>query len=151
MEGLHLDAILKTNHYSRDAYHGIFTFNEVWPHPVSLPASYVFNTDKSSGQGQHWICFQINKDLSVDYMDSFGTAPMKKPYKWIKTAGFGPVRFNKKWLQNPLSSICWAYTIYFLIEKGRGKSLEDILSPFESFRFEFNDSLVLSRLCARDP
>lgn len=152
MEGGYLDEILKTNNHTSDSYHGIFSFDETWPLPHSLPASYVFNTQKRHEIGVgHWISFQINKDRSVDYMDSYGTAPMVKPFNWFKRGRFGPVRYNTKWLQSPYSTICWAYVIHFLVEKGRGLTLAEILAPFETYQWVPNDGLVLSRLCPENP
>ena len=144
MEGADLDAKLRSDPYIERYYHGVFSSDEAWPVPWNLPASYVFNTDSSEGPGQHWICFFIDSDDSVDYMDSYGTAPIRSTYKWLKNNGFGPVRFNQKWLQGPSSTICWAYSIYFLATRSRGLQLEDILKRFHSYNFPRNDHIVMS-------
>ena len=130
--------------YIERYYQGLFIADDHWVRLLQLPASYVFNSDSADGPGEHWICFFTDSDRSVDYMDSYGTAPWEKIYKWPTKNGFGPVRFNQKWLQHPTSSICWAYVIYFLATRSRGLSLVDILRRFQSYDFKLNDNLVIS-------
>ena len=151
MEGWQLDAKLRGDPYIERYYQGLYSVDDNWVLPWHLPASYVFNTDSSDGPGEHWICFFIDSDKGVDYMDSFGTVPLNKIYNWLMTHGFGPVRFNRKWLQHPTSSICWAYSIYFLATRSRGLSLVDILKRFKSYDFDRNDRLVMSLIWRGDP
>ena len=93
----------------------------------------------------------IHSDKSVDYMDSLGTVPLNKIYNWLMAHGFRPVRFNRKWLQHPTSSKCWAYSIYFLATRSRGLLLGDILKHFKSNNFEWNGHLVMSLNWHGDP
>ena len=106
MEGSRLDMALRNDPYIERYYERLYSSDDHWVLPLRLPASYVFNTDTSEGPGEHWVCFFIHSDRTVDYMDSYGTAPWDKIYQWLIKHGFGPVRFNKKWLQHCTSSIC---------------------------------------------
>ena len=72
-------------------------------------------------------------------------------YNWLMAHCFGPVRFNQKWLQHPTSSICWAYSIYFLATCSRGLSLGDILKCFKNYDFDRNDRLVMSLIWHGNP
>ena len=72
MEGSRLDMALRNDPYIERYYEGLYSFNDHWVLPLRLPASYVFNMDTSERPGEHWKCFFIDSDRTVDYMDFMG-------------------------------------------------------------------------------
>ena len=142
MEGADLDAKLSRDSYIEQYHRGSSRSDEDWPVPWNLPAGYIFNMDSPEGPGQHWICFFIDSDSYVDYMDSYSTPSIQSMYKWLKH-GFGPVKFNRIWLQHPLSTIYWSYFIYFLATHSQGLQLKDILKHYHSFNFRWNECLIM--------
>ena len=135
---------LRSDPYIERYYQGLYSSDDPWVLPLQLPARHVLNTDSSDGPAEHWMCFFIDSDRSVDYMYSFGTVPWDKIYKWLIKHGFWPIKYNQKWLQHPTSNKCWAYSIYFLATWSQGLSQAHILRRFESYNFDCNNHLVIS-------
>lgn len=144
MNGSSLERRLKSDPIIKASYVGIYSIDSTWPKPVFLPACYVINTDTYDGPGEHWVSFYMDNDNTADYFDSFGTVPVKSTYSWLRSCGMKQIRYNKKWLQNPDSTVCWAYCILFLRMRCRGVPLEDIIASFYSYDFLKNDMIVMS-------
>jgi len=90
----------------------------------------VFNTDVSTGQGEHWISMFLNmKDRTICFFDSVGDKPPKPVWRLIKkiasqakTMGC-PLKIvvNKRQFQFK-DSECGVYSLWFLISRLRGDS-----------------------------
>lgn len=143
MDGATLERIAKSDPAVAKAYVGVYSMDGDWTEPTKLPACYVINTDTRQGTGEHWVTFYLDDDGSSDYFDPYGTAPIKKIYKWLKKKT-PTIRYNTKWIQGPLSGICWAYVLYFLHMRCRHVPLETILASFRNYDFTRNDTLALS-------
>ena len=143
MQGAEILHILKCDSKFKDVALHIVCMTEKWPDPLNLSA-YVINSAKCDEEGEHWSCFWINKDWSVDYMDSYGCAPTEVVYKWLTSKRLHPIRYNDQWLQSFKSHACGFYCIYFLYKKVRNCSLENILNVFSLSNLRYNDNLVTS-------
>jgi hypothetical protein len=117
-----------------------------WPEPTRLPASYVINTDRARDKGQHWVAFFIDKDKSTDYWDSYGTAPVRKMYRWLRARKCDPIRYNRKMVQGFTARTCGAYCVYFLHMRAMGVPLDMITDTFINYQFDYNDALVRALL-----
>jgi hypothetical protein len=142
MKGSDLEILLKSDPKIDLYYRGLYSLDSNWPAPDSLPACYVINTDVTTGPGEHWISFYIDSDRSVDYWDSYGTAPLQPLYSKLRSLNFAPVRYNMELLQGPLSTMCWGYCLYFLHRRCRHESLSHIIRSFARHDFQRNDRTV---------
>ena len=68
--------------------------------------------------GEHWLAV-YNKE----YSDSFGNPPQdKRMVKFLEAN----VTYNSVSLQQVLTNACGFYCVYYLIERARGYSVDDI-------------------------
>jgi hypothetical protein len=91
----------------------------------------VFNTDTSSGSGEHWFavfaCFDDNaNEFTIEYFNSSGELPMNPIAKWMK-------RVKHEWqihFDKPISDVvvtrivnqednwnCGSYSLYYIISR----------------------------------
>jgi hypothetical protein len=144
MDGHFIERWIKADPVINACYMGIYSIDSSWPEPISLPACYVINTDTYKGPGEHWTALYLDVDMTADFLESYGTPPLERTYKWLKKRNIKRVRYNSKWLQGPSSTVCWAYCLFFLHMRCRGWSLERIVSCFDSYDFIQNDRLVMA-------
>jgi hypothetical protein len=86
----------------------------------------IFNTDSHDKPGSHWLAVFIdNTHKTVDYFDSLGKLPNKNIASFLKHFKKYQFTFNKKEHQKGGSN-CGAYSCYFIIERLKGKTFEDI-------------------------
>ena len=92
----------------------------------------VFNTDISTGQGEHWISMFLNmKDRTICFFDSTSDKPPKPVWRLIKkivaqSKLMGcPLKIvvNKRQFQFQ-DSECGVYSLWFLISRLRGDSCD---------------------------
>lgn len=143
MQGIDILRLLKQDSKLKNVPIHIVCMSEIWPEPVPV-SGYVLNSADCDEIGEHWSSFWVSKDNSVDYMDSYGCAPIESVYKWLKSKGLHPIRYNYKWLQSFKSHACGFYCIYFLYRIVRNHSLSKILKAFSDTNLKYNDDLVTS-------
>lgn len=96
----------------------------------------VFNTDVSTGPGQHWIAFYMEfnkKKAELNFFDSYGDEPQKNIKQFIidtaekfEKEGIKPtIIYNDKRHQYG-GSQCGVYSMNFLLERLNGTSMYDI-------------------------
>ena len=143
--------LLQQDPYVGPTLRCVCSVDESWMEPVTLPASYVINTDTKEGPGDHWVAFYISKGNHCDYFDSAGAMPIPPIARWLDER-VKTVRYNDQWLQSPTSSVCGQYCIYFLRERARNRTIDDILTDFREYQFKYNDRRVaraVSRILSR--
>ena len=117
---------------------GVFPSNQL-PKITQFPASFVANTDPSTKSGAHWVAFYLDSPQAVDFFDSYGQPPavpafkaFLKKYKW---------KHNVKQVQGPLSSVCGHYSIYFILKRREGVSMNELVQAFGG-NYEENDEMI---------
>ena len=143
MLGLDLKRVLEADEPVRTALAGFHSLDQVLAYPEKLPTCYVINTGTTKGPGEHWVAVYLDSDSTCDYWDSYGTPPLESIYQRLVAFGCGPIRYNTRWLQGPLSRVCGLYCAYFLHMRCRGIALDTIVNSFESYDFAANDRLVV--------
>lgn len=131
---LSLLIIIEENQFKSElkckSFQGVFACNELKA-PMSLPASYIVNTDPRSKPGKHWTAIYIDHHGNGEYFDSFGKKPTGLIYKFMQRT-CKTIKFNKKCLQNNNSISCGVYCIYYLKHRNRfctmSKSLRNMSS-----------------------
>ena len=142
MLGWLLQAMLQWDGWTAKHLVGIYVLDQEWNVPDHLPASFVINTDLKDGPGKHWVAVFINSDGTVDYFDSYGTAPLERIYQRILSLGHDAIRFNTRMLQGPGSRLCGLYCVYFLRMRSYGISMQVITNPFREYDFAYNETLI---------
>lgn len=101
---------------------------------------FIVNDEIQTKPGNHWILI-IQQADKVIFFDSFARPAESyrikdKLYEMNRT-----LVMNRIQLQNPFSTVCGQYCIYFAYQISRGKKLNDILKNF-SKDLLFNDGIV---------
>lgn len=98
-----------------------------WKKIKQIPnIAIVFNTDTHNQPGSHWLAVFIdNVNKKVDYFDSLGKLPNKNIASFLKYFKKYQFTFNKKEHQKGGSN-CGVYSCYFIIQRLKGQSFEDI-------------------------
>jgi len=137
MDTLQILKILKRN--IGEACLGVFPSDRL---PKSMPKSsaIVVNTDPSDKPGTHWVAIFKNVDGTVDYFDSYGFKPMVATISHFLNK-FKKCHYNMKRIQGILSSVCGHYCIYFVMQRWKNNSMEEIVTKF-SENGEENDEMI---------
>lgn len=89
----------------------------------------VFNNDTHTKSGSHWVALFIdNKKKKVEFFDSIGKVPNKYILDFLKHFGEYTFRWNDKQHQKDTSVQCGVYVCYFIIQKLKGKTFDQINS-----------------------
>ena len=112
---LHLDAS------SREYFRGVYAIDQL-PRLASS-AAYVINYDESDEEGSHWVAL-FNHKGSIDYFDSTGNPPLD-----IRLQQFigDTYSYNPFQLQQVLGNACGFYSTYYILQRSRNKSSNDML------------------------
>lgn len=109
------------------------------------PFAIICNNQRSTMPGMHWISFYKN-NCDLEFFDSFGM-PVEFYGKEFHTF---ITRFGKKvnqsftQFQSDSSNLCGGYGLYFLINRDRGKTYNQILSSFSPLNTRTNDLKIKS-------
>lgn len=126
----------KTN----EAFIGIYAIDTLPQQILRLPILLIVNTQASNLPGEHWKAIYISSQRIGEIFDSLATPISIYLQKWMNT-------FTHKWssskmtIQNPLSATCGAFTLYFVLNRLRKKSLKDCMSIFTNDLYH-NDILM---------
>lgn len=141
MNTLEVKRLLRSDPIIKKDFRGVFAMDEPPPPPPPYPAAYVFNLDKKSKPGSHWVAVYLANERCAEVFDSYGIHPFGHLYEFAKTHAEDVV-YSTKWMQSLHSWLCGAYCVYFLHFRCRGYTLRDIVSHFKEYDFENNDNLV---------
>lgn len=107
----------------------------------------IFNTDNHLQSGKHWLSVFIdNVNKKVDYFDSLGDLPNKNITSFLKHFKNYTFKINKTEHQKK-NSECGVYSCYFIIQRLKGLSFEEItnriitdkmMTDYRSFLFRPN-------------
>jgi len=135
------------------------TENNIQLHSLEFPEYYlnhnkrtfgvVFNTDKSTGKGIHWLAvfgdFRDPEQFTIEYFDSAGKEPMPEVLDWMATASvrwgkelkkmIKPVQVSCIVYQNDNHS-CGVYALYYIMSRLHGVEKEHFQSP------DVNDAIM---------
>ena len=76
MNQVAIDKILREDSYTKNCFLGVFARDEL-PKEVPYPACFVFNTDKRSRPGEHWLALHYDTYGNSYFFDSYGNPPSK--------------------------------------------------------------------------
>ena len=111
----------------------------------------VVNTDDSNKAGKHWIAFYFADHGVIEVFDSYGNpAEIYNKYftDYLRNNAVC-VKYNKTKLQSSFSDVCGQYCLYFLMNRIRNISLDDIVSNFKNI--PNNDAYVAKSIASAFP
>lgn len=102
------------------------------------PIAYIANLSSLDSKGTHWIClfFPIN-----DVPEYFDTFHLDVPIPFQQFMGKKYKR-NINIIQHPFSTSCGQHVIYYIWQRCRNKSMEDIMKLYSPKNLLLNDELV---------
>ena len=147
MNGRQLTQRLLNDPYARRTFRGVFPRDRL-PLRVNTrrPSAYVINTDRQEGPGEHWVVVWFDGRGRGEYFDSFGLPAVYRDTEDCTLRHCQSYRYNQRVLQDPLSSTCGLCSMYYVLKKIRGFSVERLLSTFHPHKLWFNDRKVAALL-----
>lgn len=124
---------------------GVFSVNNL-PKKIIKPSCLIINSDPSFLPGSHWVAIYFPSNSPAEFFDSLGKGPFHYSHLMLNfiidwsSKGFA---YNYEPIQPQYSSTCGIYCLYFLYNRVRGRSFEDILKDF-SKNVSYNDNLVIN-------
>ena len=106
---------------------------------------YIVNTDREGQPGRHWLAL-LTYDDECEILDSYAL-----PLKTYLTTEPLEMWLNKHWkiviqnsqsLQSLYSRSCGDYALFFLIDRSKGKSMDEFLKRFDKHDYVHNDHKV---------
>ncbi len=132
---------IKNDKIAKKTFLGVYP-RDLLPEMKQRPASIIINTDPSYLPGRHWLAFYIDKNGVGFFFDSYGKSPafygLEHYLKKLTTT----IVTNNQRLQGVNSSTCGLFSIYFILLKSRGFSMNQIVQIFSKKHFSFNDELI---------
>lgn len=107
------------------------------------PTAFIFNTDKASRSGSHWVAIHVDSSGLGVYFDSFGLPPYIPDHINRLRKNCKQFRWNVKQLQSETSDVCGQFCVMFLYYMTNGLTLEAFLDNF-SDDLKKNDSIAKS-------
>lgn len=117
------------------AFLGVFSINQLPTKLPQLPILFIINTNTSNLPGQHWKAIYVSKSREGEVFDSLASPVSLILNLWMN-------EFTRKWtvsttiLQNPLSSSCGAYVLYYVMSRLNHSSLKSCIAPFSTDVFD---------------
>ena len=121
-----INAILCNDAMTKHMFQGVFSIDQL---PLTCDGMVVVNTDEHDQPGEHWIAVYDN-----EYFDSYGLPPEDER---LWTFIGSNVVYDNVPLQQVLSNACGFYCVYFLLERARGHSFEDIVHMLRNSDSDF--------------
>jgi hypothetical protein len=148
MNTLQLENLLRSDCKLSVTFEGVFA-SDLIPTFCGSRTALVLNESPQSDSGTHWIGIYIENGKG-EYFDSYGRSPEVANFVHFldRNCPRKNWRYNEKELQSYDTDVCGQYCIWFISERARGKSMNDIVSTF-SKDTQKNDVIVKERVETR--
>lgn len=128
--------------YTSDNFQGVFS-REGLPGFMTLPASFICNTDEASGPGEHWVAFFFNPQGYGEYFDPFGLPPLYQEWEnYLEEHSLnGQWSYTSKRVQDVKSSSCGYHAMFYILCRSRGMVSQEVMNIYTN-NFDYNDAFV---------
>lgn len=126
---------------TRQAFLNIFPINKLPRQIKNYPIFLVVNTHTDNLSGEHWFTIFISRKGIGEIFDSAAQPVQRNVQRWMN-------QFCRKWSRNrlsyqaPLSSLCGAYAIYYILNRLHYPSMQSLLAPYQ--RKPIDDHFILN-------
>ena len=118
--------------YSKRLFIGVFPRDCLPKRIPHYPCSLIINTDTKNLPGKHWVSIFISSYKVGEYFDSFGHEPPQDIARWLNKFTLNWNRVNYIFIQNPFSTTCGQFVLYFVNERPLVQSKSHIVRVFYS-------------------
>ena len=125
MNNCELENIVKQDSVVQEIFMGVFPRDKI-PTSIGINSCLIANTDTLGSPGKHWVAMYKEGNM-FEFFDSYGRKAF--PNDFISTNIYA---YNSKVLQNPLTSVCGEYCLYYLYYRSRGESQDSIIETLLS-------------------
>ena len=146
-----IESILTLDVHSRRFFQGCYAIDRLPNRHGSTPlprrSAYVINYDEHDQPGSHWVAVFCDEAGRIDFFDSAGEPPLEDTrlhnFLGLRLDGRGGARqppsvnFNPVQLQRNLSNACGFYSVYFILQRARQRTANDILHILASSNSDF--------------
>lgn len=119
---------------------GVYAADEIpvyWPRPVA----YVFNCDRLSQPGSHWVAIYVDSLGHGTFFDSYGLAPIIDEHRRRIRENCAFYEWNTRQFQSETSSYCGQFCITFLHFMSHNNDFNSFCNIFEH-DYNVNDNIV---------
>jgi len=120
---------------------GVFPADKI-PRVWTKPTAFVFNTQKNSLPGEHWVAVYVDKNGHGIYFDSYGLPPYVHYHVKRLEKNCKKFNWNTTMLQSETSKVCGQFCIMFLDFMSRGMTMTKFLQSFSTHSLKKNDSIA---------
>ena len=138
MDSRQIEKIMKN--FAGPYYWGTFPRNKM-PTCVVPPFSLVCNTEPDTELGEHWIAIYVDGAENGEYFDSYGLPPLHAEFTQFLDYNCRKWIWNSKQIQDISSMVCGQHCIFYLHQRYKGFSLEEI-KDFFTKDAQQNDEIV---------
>jgi hypothetical protein len=145
MQTSQLESILRSDPNVKPAFCGVYPSDQL---PLACNDCFmVVNLDPHDKPGSHWVALHI-KDRVGQYFDSYGLPPLNNKILNFINSNCRDWEYNANGFQNDKSKVCGEYCTWYISEKARGKSMEQIQKQFCKSTVK-NDQFVAKQVANR--
>jgi hypothetical protein len=148
MDTLQVENLLRADCKLSTIFDGVFASDCLPMFCGGGDTGLVMNLDPSSQSGSHWVSIYIQNGRG-EYFDSYGMAPPLEEFLSFLKRNSTSWSYNKQELQSLDSMVCGHYCIWFLSERARGRSMQNIVQQFSNTDTRWNDNAVKQQVETR--
>ena len=134
MNNHQLESLLR--HLLGDAFCGVWASDQLplLEQTFRLPAYMIVNTHPGHEPGEHWLALTVEEDGKGTFFDSFGFPPdfshYPKSILQFLQKRCDTIFYHNRSFQHILSTTCGQHCVYYLCQRARGLSFENVLSLY---------------------
>lgn len=140
MNARQIEEVIKKDPVTRNKFGGVFAENRL-PHHVNVyPCGFIANTDPDSKPGKHWVAFYFTTPEQGEF---YGHSPHFYSKRFLNFLNQNSQNWicNQEDLQSLNTAVCGEYSIFYLMHRARGVSMNSIVNLFGSNKL-WNDESV---------
>lgn len=128
MNTFQVENLCRSDEVLSPKFAGVFALDTL-PTSIENDKFYVCNTEPSNLEGEHWVAMYSNGNQK-EYFDSLGGSVDEK--RFLDFFG-GEYIYVTVQTQEPFSSVCGQYCIFYMLLRARGYSLNTIMNMLDVY------------------
>ena len=119
----------RSHRYSKSLFLDVYARDNLPDRIPFYPCTVIINTDSSNLRGKHWVAVYVSAYKVAEYFDSLDQPAPHDIALWMNKFSWDWKKVTPFCLQNPASTLCGGYVLYFVNERPMD-TLRTILLPF---------------------